>query len=142
MIDRIDEIQDVDLVRGISTSVDDAFRHASERLGAEWLESAAGDYRVLAGLPARWRLYPCMRALVTPAALAQEGHEMGHCVGGYSYAVEQGQSVILALNVAGHRSTAEVAPDGRLIQHRAMHNGEPHPLCETVLSRFLERRVG
>jgi len=141
MIDRIDEIQDVDLVRGVSTSVDDAFRHASERLGAAWLETAAGDHRVLAYPPARWRLYPCMRALVTQAMLAREGQEMGHCVGGYSYAVERGQSVILALNVAGHRSTAEVAPEGRVIQHRAMHNGEPHTLCQTVLNRFIERRI-
>jgi len=140
-LDRVDEIQDPDLAGGSRTSVDAAFRSAAQRAGESWLRAARGDHRVLAGLPAGWRLYPCMRLLNTPSMLAKEGEQMGHCVGGYRDAVERGQSVIIALNVAGNRSTAELSPTGRVLQHRAFRNGEPHNLCQIVLYRFVARRT-
>lgn len=135
-IARIDEIQEEDLVRGVHTSVDAAFRSAAERAGSAWLESSRRDHRVLAA-PPPWRLYPSMRALVTRAQLVREGEEMHHCVGGYASAVERGQSVILALNVRGHRSTVELSPAGEVYQHHGPHDAVPHPLCAAALDRFL-----
>jgi len=141
-VDRIDEIQDTDLARGHRTSVTAAFESAAQRAGESWAEQARRDHRVLASVPRGWRLYPCMRALVTPAQLEREGREMGHCVGGYAYAVEQGQSIILSLSVAGHRSTAEISPAGQVMQHYGEGNSTPHRLCQIVLNRFVERRIG
>lgn len=138
-LDRVDEIQDADLVRGPATGVDAAFVRAAARFGEEWLAQARGDHRVLQPLPRGWRLYRCMRHLCTPAALVREGEQMRHCVGSYVSAVESGQSVILALNVTGHRSTAELSPSGRVLQHRGPGNSDPHPLCERALGRFLRR---
>ena len=138
-LDRIDEIQDDDLVRGVRTGVEEAFEHAAERAGSAWLEQNRANHRVLASVPPRWKLYRSMRPLLTPAQLIREGEEMHHCVGGYASAVEQGQSVILALSVVGHRSTVEMTPDGRVLQHRGPRNEPPHPLCERVLDRFLRR---
>lgn len=139
-LDRVDEIQDVDLSRGVRTGVEEAFAHAAERLGSAWLEQNRGNHRVLASVPPRWRLYRnSMRPLVTPAQLIREGEEMHHCVGGYASAVEQGQSVILALSVVGHRSTVELSPDGRVLQHHGPRNEPPHPLCQRVLEKFLRR---
>lgn len=138
-LDRVDEIQDADLVRGPATGVDAAFERAAARAGAKWLDQARSDHRVLQSLPRGWRLYRCMRHLCTPAALVREGESMHHCVGSYSSAVEGGQSVILAINVTGHRSTVELAPSGRVLQHRGPYNSDPHPLCQRVLERFLRR---
>jgi len=119
--------------------VDAAFERAAARAGAKWLDQARSDHRVLQSLPRGWRLYRCMRHLCTPAMLVREGESMSHCVGSYASAVEGGQSVILALNVTGHRSTAEITPSGRVLQHRGPHNSDPHPLCQRVLERFLRR---
>lgn len=138
-LDRVDEIQDVDLVRGPATGVDAAFERAAMRAGEQWLAQARVDHRVLQPLPHGWRLYRCMRHLCTPAALVREGESMHHCVGSYSSAVEGGQSVILAINVTGHRSTVELTPSGRVLQHRGPYNSDPHPLCQRVLERFLRR---
>lgn len=138
-LDRVDEIQDADLVRGPATGVDAAFARAAARFGEEWLAQARGDHRVLQTLPHGWRLYRCMRHLCTPAQLVREGEQMSHCVGSYSSAVEGGQSVILAINVTGHRSTVELTPSGRVLQHRGPYNSDPHPLCQRVLERFLRR---
>lgn len=136
-IDRIDEIQDVDL----AGSVDATFARAAERAGAHWMESNRKDHRLLAAVPP-WRIPPkCARVLVTPAELIREGDEMRHCVGGYVPAVEQGQSVIIALNVLGHRSTAELTPSRTVLQHRGQRNTEPHELCERVLRLIIGGRA-
>lgn len=140
-LDRVDEIQDGDLDRGPQTGVHRAFERAAERCGAAWLERARQDHRVLGSLPRGWRLYThSMRHLCTPAALAKEGDEMQHCVGGYESAVQNGQSIILSIRVCGERSTVELASDGRVLQHRGAQNSAPHPLCERVLARF-QRRI-
>lgn len=138
-LDRIDEIQDMDLVRGVRTGVEEAFERAAERAGSAWLEQNRGNHRVLASVP-RWKFYHnSMRPLLTPAQLIREGEELHHCVGGYAAAVEQGQSVIISMSVIGHRSTVEMTPDGRVLQHYGPRNEPPHPLCERVLDKFLRR---
>jgi len=138
-IDRLDEIQDEDLGRGVATTVDSAFEAAAGRAGGAWLDRARGDHRVLAPAPA-WRIYPrCSRWLLTSAQLVREGEELQHCVGTYGPAVERRQCSILALHVRGHRSTVELAPDGRVLQHHGPQNASPHELCERVLARILAR---
>ncbi|RPH40632.1 MAG: hypothetical protein EHM87_21700 [Burkholderiales bacterium] len=138
-IDRIDEIQDEDLVRWAKTLVEEAFAHAAERLGAAWQERMFHDHTPLAQ-PPKWKLYQnSMRVLNTPAELAAEGRDLQHCVGGYEYAVRSGQSVILGINVRGNRSTAELTPEGQVRQHRGLQNRDPHPWCQAVLDRFQKR---
>lgn len=139
-LDRIDEIMDEDIVRP-TASVDEVFRHAAQRAGEAWAAKHREDFRVLASAP-RWSLYPCMRALVTPAQLVAEGREMGHCVGTYVPAVERGESHIIALSVRGHRSTVELAPDGRVRQHKGPGDGQPHVLCQRALALWCRRRGG
>lgn len=138
-VDRIDEIQDVDLSRGVRTGVEEAFESAAKRAGSSWIEQNRANHRVLASVP-RWKLYRnSMRPLLTTAQLIREGEELHHCVGGYAAAVEQGQSVIISMSVIGHRSTVEMTPNGRVLQHYGPRNEPPHPLCQRVLDKFLRR---
>lgn len=140
-LDRVDEVQDVDLDRGANTGVERAFDRAAARCGEAWLSAARADHRVLRSLPTGWRLYRCMRHLATPAELVREGDELQHCVGGYVPAVESGQSVIVGIDVLGYRSTVELTPDGAILQHRGPQNTTPHPLCARVIDQFLRRRT-
>jgi uncharacterized protein YjbI with pentapeptide repeats/phage tail protein X len=136
-IDKIDEIQDEDLVRGPRTSVDAVFEHASERLGAAWQEKALRDHRILRErLPEGWDLPPAIRHLNTPALLAEEGRDLEHCVGGYASAVEDGQSIILGVAAPGCRSTAELTPTGKVLQHTGPRNREPVEPCKTIFDEF------
>jgi hypothetical protein len=138
-IDRLDEVRDEDLVGNGGTGVDAVFRRAAERFAAKYEELFANDHTVLRE-PPKWRLYPCMRVLNTPADLVQEKRDMNHCVLGYIPMVRAGQSVIISIDVLGNRSTVELAPDGREVrQHFAEWNQAPHPLCVRVLDRFLRR---
>lgn len=141
-LDRIDEIQDEDLVRGSQTRVVDAFESAAGRAGESWLAKNREDHRVIAG-PVGWKFSRRIRRLVTPAALVAEGEEMSHCVGGYATAVEKGQSHVLSIRAWGQRSTVELAPEGRVSQHSGPRNAPPHAVCVAVLRRFLARnRLG
>lgn len=111
------------------------------------MRDAMGD-RALRGVRRKatpgWRLYRCMRALLSPADLCREGEEMRHCVGGYVPAVESGQCVILAIAVRVgakvFRSTAELTRGRHVLQHRGMNNAEPPELCKRVLARFVTYR--
>lgn len=142
-IDRIDEIQIEDLARGERTSVDAAFESAAVRQADEWAAKAREDQRVLKPLPGSWRPFKCMRHLNTPALLEREGREAQNCVGGYANAVERGESVIFSITLPrkGVRSTVELTPTGRVLQHWGPQNRDPHPALERVLRSFLERRI-
>jgi hypothetical protein len=50
----------------------------------------------------------CVTELVKPLDLKMEGKKMGHCVGGYSYNVEKGESRIFHIEVDGISSTLEI----------------------------------
>lgn len=50
----------------------------------------------------------CVTELVKPLDLQMEGEKMGHCVGGYSYNIEQGTSRIFHIEVDGISSTLEI----------------------------------
>jgi hypothetical protein len=138
-IDRLDEVRDEDLVGEGGTGVDVVFRRAAQRYATKYADQFVDDNTVLHE-PPEWRVYPCMRVLNTPAALVREGRELHHCVAGYMSDVRAGRSVIISLDVCGHRSTVELSPDGREVrQHFAEWNQNPHPLCARVLDRFLRR---
>jgi hypothetical protein len=73
-----------------------------------------------------------VRPLLTSADLLEEGAALGHCVGGYDWALESGHCILFGLSSPEGRSTAEVRPGGgpqglRLLvaQHRGVRNGEP-----------------
>jgi len=135
----IDEVRDEDLVGEGGSGVDAVFRRAAERRALEYEDMFINDHRVLHE-PPQWRLYPCMRYLVTPAQLVQEKRDMHHCVSQFIPAVREGRSVIISIDVLGHRSTVELSPDGSEVrQHFAEWNQAPHPLCARVLDRFLRR---
>jgi len=138
--DRLDEIQDPDLDRGVRTGVARAFGLAAERVGSGRLEELAQDHRVLTS-PPQWRLGARARLLLTPAELVVEGREMGHCVGCYDYAVSSGRSLILAIRCGRHRSTAELSRNGTVLQHRGRGNADPDKICCAVLHSVL-RRIG
>lgn len=140
-VDKLDEIMVEDLADGPATTVAAAFEAAAQRAGEAYQNRLLGDCRVLCRVPPRWRPYRCIRILRTPAQLAAEGRDMEHCVGTYVSAVESGKSYILALSVCGHRSTAEITADGRVLQHRSRQNREPNTLCKRALARFLEFRT-
>lgn len=99
------------------------------------------DHRTLAPVPAWAQKLPRgMRLLNTPAALATEGKEMNHCVGGYRDAVAGGQSFILAIDCGhGRRSTVELSANLAVLQHKAAGNGWPARRSEQLLQAFLNR---
>lgn len=142
-VDRLDEIQEVDLVEGIRTGVQRAYERAAARVGADRLEELAKDHRVLARIPAHWprRLGARVRVLVTAAELVAEGREMQHCVGGYAHAVESGRSMIVSIRAGGHRSTAEITPAGEVLQHHGRCNTRPSAVCDAVLRSLLRRII-
>lgn len=145
-LDRVDEIADEDLPRGTSTGVRAAFEAAARRHGDAAMAKAAEDHRVLCSLPRGWRPFSrSMRMLATPAQLAAEGRALDHCVGGYTHVIEGRRALIFSIRVRSrsgeHRSTLEIAPSGRVLQHRGRNNSTPHLLCERVVDAFLERRT-
>lgn len=139
-LDILDEIQDADIVTG-KDSVTVVLERAAQRLGEAWLTEQMSDHRVLAPVPAWAQKLPRgMRLLNTPAALATEGKEMAHCVGGYRDAVTNNQSHILALD-CGHdrRSTVELSPKMAVLQHKAKENRPPDRRNRQLLQAFLNR---
>lgn len=138
-IDVLDEIQDVDLVEGARTHVEDAFRRCSERMQRLHASGDPESDVVLTPVP-EWaqHLPEGVRVLRTPRQLFREGKELNQCVGSYGYAVANGQCVILSVSAAHARSTAEVAPDGKSVfQHRGAGNADPPRECETLLRRVV-----
>jgi hypothetical protein len=142
-LDRVDEIQDEDLVRGPQTGVEEAFQHIAERMGAEWATKHRDDLKIISSCPRSWpRPYRAMRLLNTPSALVREGEEMGHCVGGYIDAVRRGQCYIFSVIVKGKRSTAEIGSKGTVLQHHGKGNGTPPRSNERVVNAWARRIRG
>lgn len=141
--DRLDEIQDEDLPRGIRTPVEEAFESVATRTARAWESQALDSVQPLTE-PPPWRIFPrAMAWLLTTAELVREGQDQGHCVGGYAGAVASRRCVILALRVrvrgVVHRSTAELDPrTGYVFQHRGAENASPPAPCERVLRRFFQ----
>ena len=135
----IDEIQDEDILSD-SDGMNAVFNRASQRNSEEYAEAMRHQTAVLTHAPdwmgslPRW-----VRVLNTPAMLVREGSEMIHCVGTYVAAVEGKRCVILAISSRHGRSTVEVTPEGRLLQHRSVRNAEPPVRHEQWLRAWLYR---
>jgi hypothetical protein len=162
---RTDEIEDADLVNGLRTGVEVAFRRSDERVAAirrAEMQKASGPIAEGARLhdpPSWWKPIRCARLLLTKAALVAEGREVHHCVADYDYRVRDGSSVLVSLSVPKRdkrtgrvtilRSTVEYSGEGdthrrtlldpRRVQHRGSCNQVPHALLEKAL-RVCERR--
>lgn len=87
-----------------------------------------------------------VRELLTSRALRVEGSQMGHCVGGYSSAVQSGRSRILSLSgpTSSERSTVEVRVVKRahqqqfvVQQHHSQGNRACSPRHRDVLRDYL-----
>lgn len=135
----LDEIQDADIISG-KDSISTVLERAAQRLGGAWLTEQMADHRQLAAVPT-WatQLPRGLRLLNTPASLATEGSEMGHCVGGYRDAVASGQCHIVAIATRHGRSTVELLPSLAVQQHKAVGNASPQQRNETLLRAWLNR---
>lgn len=135
-LDRVDELRDKDLCK----SVDETFRRAGERMYKHFLRIMKNKDERLAAAPHWWRAAPCARILLTGAQLVSEGYVMDHCVAQYAGYVKSGQSVIVAINVLGQRSTVELDPETADVrQHRGRGNEVAPELCRRALA-VLRRR--
>lgn len=87
-----------------------------------------------------------VRVLTSEDEYRTEGTEMGHCVGGYWHF---SMNVILALNVDGERSTAEIEMNPfvttvrvkgwpRVIQHMAPKNKKCSDLHKQIILDYLK----
>ena len=87
--------------------------------------------------------------LTTPAALADEGDELHHCVGGYSGRCASGAAVVWSLRIGGRRvATAELEPpaepDGTwtIRQLAGFRNSAPSQEMREVATRLAQRHRG
>lgn len=138
-IDRVDELKTEDL----RPSVRETFDRARARIMQETLQRLKYEEKrqkkPLAKPPQWWRPLRCARLLSTPSELEAEGRVMRHCVATYSPKVRSGRSVIVAIDVRGKRSTAEI--DRRtigVIQHKGEGNYTPPELCQRALNVCLQ----
>lgn len=81
----------------------------------EWVESLIEKEKVRMSSPLvkpynldNFKYKNYVTELVTPLQLRKEGDVMGHCVGGYSYNIESGDSRIFHIEVDGIGSTLEI----------------------------------
>lgn len=77
-------------------------------------------------------------------ALIQEGKEMHHCVGGYSYLCMTDETHILSIKTKQGMSTAEIITKNNnchIIQHYTKYNKEPHKNNELLLNSFLQKNA-
>lgn len=141
-LDILDEIQADDIPRP-SASVDAVLRSAAQRQGESYAARHQHDYRVLANLPAWTRYVPArVRILRTPSALIAEGRDLNHCVGGYTHAVESGQSIIIALASRNGLDRSTIELDAKTLdvrQHKARRNASPSQRHAAYLAALLNR---
>ncbi|MFM7011722.1 MAG: PcfJ domain-containing protein [Betaproteobacteria bacterium] len=142
-VDILDEIQDID-VHAFGEGVERVFERALERQLESFLEKLRTDHRVIGAHPAWLSHLPrSIRLLDTPSKLVAEGDELGHCVGGYSRAVESGSVIILGVSTKNGRSTIELDVQSlEIYQHHAAKNADPHPrdaaLAKAAVNRILK----
>jgi hypothetical protein len=81
----------------------------------EWVQGLIDKEKLRMSLPLveplnidNFKYKECVTELITPLDLQAEGKKLGHCVGGYSYNIEKGESRIFSVNVGGIQSTLEI----------------------------------
>ena len=140
-ISAIDEVQDEDILSD-ADGVNAVFNRVSQRNSEEYAKKMKDNTTVLAPTPEWMDSLPrWVRVLDTPAMLIKEGSEMIHCVGTYVEAVRKSRCVILTINTPHGRSTVEVTPQGRLLQHRSVKNAEPPARHEQWIRAWLNRHA-
>jgi hypothetical protein len=92
---------------------------SSGRILSPVRSSAAGAGRRLDAFARHLRLLPAVpgvRFLDSVAAIADEGAAMGHCAASYAESAVRGECYLFHVEHDGELATAEVAPDGRVVQ--------------------------
>ena len=152
-LDRLDEVQEGDLVRGTATGVHAVFERANarthERIRADLVRHVnEGDFSFVQPFPVWWVPVRCATLLRTEYALREEGKAMRHCVGDYDEDVAAEEAFIVRIRVPRvmggtgvarmfWQSTAELNAFFTLAQHKGYANAEPHPMCVAALSHCL-----
>lgn len=126
VLQRLDELKPQDLTNSPSETMQNA---VNRQMREQW----DGPDELRPNEPWMDRLPSGCRVLRTWPDLFLEGLQMRHCVANYARSVAEKQSVIISINIAGARSTAEFQ-QGRLVQHQSFARGTPSPRCR----RFAE----
>lgn len=101
--------------------------------------AALAEHGVESGPPVPWRgrRLRGVRHLRRAYELAMEGRSQSHCVASYTGRVARGESYIFALRAGTHRATAEVSPEGRVVDIRAKANAAPSDVCVRLMDAQL-----
>jgi len=121
-LDRLDELREEDLVRGLATGVVPAFERAKERFEALRLSSVKDDHSPLHA-PPYWHAAPLPEGVMwlnSAAALSVEGAAMRHCVLTYVAVAKAGDSFLYSICTEAGRSTLELSLFGRVRQHQGI----------------------
>ena len=91
--------------------------------------------------PPPWvrRLGGRVKVLTTATALASEGRQMAHCVGGYASQVKSGNSIIVSIRAWGHRATVEYSRNKKLVQIKGKANSEASSLCKRLAELAIKK---
>lgn len=132
-LDQVSHILDADLVNGVKTSPENAFRNASDREAKDFHESNK-DKQFNSAYGREYQDTKNAKVVQNVAALKKEGQRMNHCVGGYGPSCLSGRSLIISLP----NSTAELNPKTLdVYQHRGYGNDSPPPKDEIDLQEWI-----
>lgn len=136
-LDILDELQPEDLVNGIDTKPDAAFRNSAGRLEAQY-KASLGEAVMFRNSP--FEDTEGIKFINNSVDLITEGKLMHHCVGGYLKACIASTSLIYHVNVKNQQSTLEIGRANaenkwRLVQNKSHYNADPgDDNWKTVLS--------
>ncbi len=127
-IDKLYDLRDDD-IPGPKASVHTVFENAAEREARFREAQEAARPAVILPRPEWWppaHEIPGVKLLRSNRALAREGEELRHCVGGYTAAAKRGERYIASLDrpESGARTTLEISPEGEIRQNRGLRNRE------------------
>ncbi len=76
-----------------------------------------------------------VEVLRTVEEIRKEGDRQNHCVGTYAYMTNC--YLLSLLHEDGTRTTAQIAPDGKILQHQGVRNSTPSQVAHANLSKYL-----
>lgn len=118
------DLEDSDCISGVNEAIARrADRMAVAQFGAEKLCQKPEWLKTLGGR---------VRLLDTAPALAEDGREMSHCVGGYASNVKSGRSIIVAIRAWGHKATVEYNEQKQIVQIKGKANSNPSKICHRL----------
>ena len=136
-----DEITEEDLVNGIKTKPDTAFKGSAKRLEALYLAEIGEDV-VLPVRDQKETHVAGIHQIVSSKELLEEGQRMHNCVGGYINACLRERSFIYHVTTGGYNATAEVihTQNGWVTtQLYGEGNTEPHPQVSRTWEIFCRK---